>query len=244
MTETSQLIATIKRRFKERGLTYKDVAQALDLSEPSVKRLLAGGRLTVDRLVQIAALLDLTLAELCEEADASRMKPRMLSTAQEARLVSDQSLLLVAVCALNHWSLEDIVAAYRMTAAECVKHLLALDKMDVIELLPGNRIRLRVARDFDWLPKGPIQRFFLQQGMGDFIASKFDREDESMEFAHGMLTAPALAQLQLELRRLRVRLAALHEESAAAPLSQRRGTGLLLAMREWEPEGFRQLRRS
>lgn len=243
MKETTQLIATIKRCFKERGMTYKDVAQALELSEPSVKRLLASGRLTLERLAQIAGLLDLTLAELCQQADASRLQPRTLSAAQEAQLVSDQALLLVAVCALNHWSLNDIVAAYRISVAEGVKYLLALDKIGMIELMPGNRIRLRVARDFDWLPKGPIQQFFLQQGMGDFIASPFARADESMEFVHGMLSAPALAQLQLELRRLRGRLAALHEESASAPLSQRRGTGLLLAMREWEPAGFRALRR-
>ena len=56
--------------------------------------------------------------------------------------------------------------------------------------------------------------------------------------------ALALEQLQPELRRLRSKLAALHEESAAAPLNQKCGTRLLLAMREWEPTGFTQLRRT
>ncbi len=106
-----------------------------------------------------------------------------------------------------------------------------------------DRIRLLVARDFDWLPNGPIQQFFLSQGIGDFMGSSFAREQESMEFVHGMLTEAAQAQLQIELRRARGKLAALHRESARAPLHLRRGTGLLLAMREWEPQGFRQLRR-
>lgn len=39
-------------------------------------------------------------------------------------------------------------------------------------------------------------------------------------------------------------MAALHEESTAAPLEQRRGIGLMLALRRWEPESFKGLRRA
>jgi transcriptional regulator with XRE-family HTH domain len=36
--EITHLVATIKRELKARGLTYRDVAKALAISEPSVKR--------------------------------------------------------------------------------------------------------------------------------------------------------------------------------------------------------------
>jgi len=166
-----------------------------------------------------------------------------LSATQEAQLVSDEKLLLVAVCAFNHWTPADMVGAYRLTTAECLKRLLALDRMGVIDLLPGDRIRLRIARDFDWLPNGPIRRYFATQGQADFLGAAFDGPGEALEFSHAMLAAPAAAELQRELRRLRQKLAALHDESAAVPLDQRRGTGLLLAFREWEPAGFARLRR-
>ena len=58
-----------------------------------------------------------------------------------------------------------------------------------------------------------------------------------------MLTESAQAKLRAELRQLRTRFAQLHEESLAAPLAQRKGTGLLLALREWEPAAFGALRR-
>ena len=149
----------------------------------------------------------------------------------------------MAVCAFNHWSVTDIVAAYQMSKAECLKRLLVLDRMGVIALLPGDRIRLRIARDFDWLPNGPIRQFFRREGLSDFLAGRFDQPNETLEFTHGMLTEAAFSQLQLELRRLRSRFAALHKESAAAPLNQRRGTGVLLASQEWEPTVFQQFRR-
>jgi transcriptional regulator with XRE-family HTH domain len=243
MTETAQLISTIKKQLKSQGMTYRDVASALKISEPSIKRMFASGRLTIDRLVQISNLLGFTLAELSKEAQAAQPSLRTLTEKQEREVISDPKLLVVAVCALNHWTMAEIVETYRMTNAECIKYLLRLDKLRIIDLLPGNRIRINVSRDFDWLPHGPIKRYFQEYGQSDFLRSKFANEDEAMAFVHGMFTDQALAQILGELRRLRQKFAELHEESLSAPLSKRRGIGLFLAMRGWEPADFTKLRR-
>ena len=243
MSEITQLITTLKRELKRQGKTYRDVGAALDLSEPSVKRLFATEQFTLERLVEICGLLGLTLAELAQEAGQGHQRIHTLTASQERELVSDMRLLLVAVCALNHWTMAQMLQAYRLTEAECVQMLLRLDRLELITLLPGNRIRLNVARDFDWLPDGPIRQYFREQGMPEFIDSGFRAQGESLDFVHGMLTESARAKLQGELRQLRARFAQLHEESLAAPLPQRRGTGLLLALREWEPAAFTALRR-
>jgi transcriptional regulator with XRE-family HTH domain len=243
MSDVDQLLATIKRQLKLQGKTYRDVAAALDLSEASVKRLLTSSTLGIDRVVDIARLLGFTLAELAQEAALGAIRLHTLSAEQEHELVSDTALLLVAVCALNHWTLADMLAVYRLAEAECLHKLLRLDRLRLIDLLPGNRIRLNVARDFDWLPGGPIRQYFRTQGLDDFLDSAFAGPDESFAFAHGMLTESAIATLQQELRRLRARFAELHEESLASPLPKRRGSGLLLALREWEPAAFTALRR-
>jgi transcriptional regulator with XRE-family HTH domain len=244
MTEIDRLVATLKRRFKGAALTYQDVAHALGLSEPSVKRLLGNGRISVERLSQICDLLGLSMAELMHEAEMSAPGVQTLTPDQEARLVSDEKFLLIAVCALNHWSIDDIVTVYRVSQAECIKYLLALDKMRVIDLKPGNRIRPLVARDFDWLPDGPIRQYFLQRGLPDFMNSAFNAADSSMSFVHGMLTNDALAQLNDELSRLRAKFASLHDLSSAAPLAEKSGAGLVLALRMWEPAAFAKLRRT
>lgn len=243
MSEVTQLLTTIKRQLKLQGKTYRDVAGTLGLSEASVKRLLTSDTLAVDRLIEISNMLGFTLAELAQEAAQTGTRLHTLNPAQEKELVSDTKLLLVAACALNHWTLADILAVYRLTEAECLQKLLHLDRLHLIALMPGNRIRLNVARDFDWLPDGPIRRYFRTQGLADFLDGRFDRPDETLAFTHGMLTESALAAMQVELRRLRARFAELHEDSLASPLPKRRGSGLLLALREWEPAGFTALRR-
>jgi transcriptional regulator with XRE-family HTH domain len=243
MTETAQLLATLKRQLRQQGKTYRDVGAALDLSEPSVKRLFTSGTFSLDRLVEVCNLLGFTLAELAQEATAAASRLRTLTVAQEKELVSDPCLLLVAVCALNHWTVKDMLAVYRLSEAECLQRLLRLDRLHLISLLPGNRIRLDVSRDFDWLVDGPIREFFRSQGLGDFLDSRFARADESLAFSNGMLTEAAIDKLHAELRNLRRSYAQLHEESLASPLAKRRGCGLLLAMREWEPASFTALRR-
>ena len=243
MSEADQLITALKRQLKSQGMTYRDVAQALKLSEPSVKRLFASGRFTVERLVQISNLLGFTLAELSKEALTTQTRLSTLTEKQEREVVSDPKLLMIAVCTLNHWTLDEIVALYNVSTAECIKYLLQLDRLRILDLLPGNRIRLNVARDFDWLPSGPIRQYFRSKGLNDFLQSEFAHEDEALTFVHGMFTDQALAQILDELRKLRQKFAELHDESLAAPLSKRRGLGLLLAMRGWEPEDFKILRR-
>ena len=113
IAEVALLIGTIKRELKRQGLTYRDVASALHLSEASVKRLFSSRRLTVERLLEVSRLLGYTLAELGRLSEAAAPQVRMLSLEQEAKLVADVKLLLVAVCLLNQWSVGNIVAYYK-----------------------------------------------------------------------------------------------------------------------------------
>lgn len=244
MAELNNILATTKQLLKRKGLTYRDLARKLKLSEPTVKRMFATGNISLGRLARVSDVLGLSLAELTQLAAENRPHIHALSDEGEAMLVSDLKLLLVAVCALNHWTMSDIVATYRVSEAECTQRLLQLDRLGLIHLLPGNRIRLVIARDFSWQPKGPIRTFFRAQGLGDFLDSSFAMPGESLVFVHGMFSPVAFAQLEPEIQKLRDRFSALHEESLSAHRTERQSASLLLATRrDWEPIAFTALRR-
>jgi len=243
MTELQQLLGSLKRELRVRRLTYRDVAEALRLSEPTVKRLFSTGRFSVERLAQLSSFLGLTLAEVMQGAGGATQL-HQLTIEQEQELVKDTKVLLVSVCALNHWTPAEMVATYRLSEAECVRCLLRLDRLRLIDLLPGNRVRLNVARDFAWLQDGPIQRFFRDRGEGEFLNAKFAGPGDVHMFVHAMLTRAAVEQLQVQVRRLRVQFDELHRESLGQPLEERHGTGLLVAVREWELASFSALRRA
>jgi hypothetical protein len=243
MSESEQLVATLKSELRARGLTYRDVAVALELSEASVKRLFASGNFTLDRLAALARLLGYSLAELTARAAARTPRLQVLSEAQERELVSDIRLLLVAVCAVNQWTLAEMVASFRLSEAEGIQYLLRLERLRLLALMPGNRIRLTVARDFDWLPNGPIRAYFRLQGQDEFLDHTFTGPGEELMFVHGMLSSAQVADLLAEVRALRRKFGQLHDASAALPLGERHGGGLLLAYRPWEPRAFAALRR-
>jgi hypothetical protein len=157
--------------------------------------------------------------------------------------MADRKLLLVALCALNHLSAEQIVQTYALTRAECVALLLKLDRIQLLELLPGDRIKLRVTRAFSWLPGGPIQQYFKARAEREYFASSFDRPGELMLLANGMLTAASAEAVAAKLRRIANEFTETHHGEAHLPLGERRAVSLLVAVRPWELEEFRDLRR-
>ena len=243
MTETERLISTLKSLLKKQGYTYRAVGQELGLSEQTVKRMFSKEVFTLDRLVQLAALLGMSLAEVTEHASHATPSIRSLTVAQENDLVAEPALLLVAACVLNNWSPVEITKLYKFSKAECLKHLLKLDRLGLITLLPGDRVRLNVARDFEWLPNGPIQHFFRKQEKDDFLASNFTEPSENLYFIFGLLTPAAKQRLHVQLKKLRDEFAELHRESIAAPFDQRSSACLMVAQRKWEPRSFANMRR-
>ncbi|HWA36302.1 MAG TPA: helix-turn-helix transcriptional regulator [Burkholderiales bacterium] len=243
MAQTEALVAALKDVLKARGMTYARVAKGLGLSEASVKRVFASRSFTLQRLDEVCALLGIDITDLAAMVRAEAETPVRLSLAQEKELVSDNRLLLVAVHALNGWGIDDILDNYELTRAECVKLLARLDRVGILELLPNNRIRIRVARDFAWLPDGPIQQYFRAQVQADFFRSRFDGEGELMTFATGMLTPTSGAALRQKLRQVLGEFYELHHQDLGLPLDQRAGTSLLLAVRPWMPETFKKLAR-
>jgi transcriptional regulator with XRE-family HTH domain len=240
MAQTKALVDAMKDVLKARGWTYAKVAKGLGISEASVKRVFASRSFTLKRMDEICGLIGVEITDLANIVRAQAETPVQLSLEQEKELVSDIKLLLVAAHALNHWSLEEIVANYKLSRAECVRLLLRLDKLGIIEFLPNDRIRVRVSRDFSWLPDGPIQQYFRAQVQTDFFRSRFDGGGELLTFASGMLSRASNATLQSRLRQLASELSELHHGDLKLPLAERFGTSLLLAVRPWLPEAFRQ----
>ena len=237
------LVEAVKRALKAKGLTYADVAAAIGLSEASVKRMFARGDFTLQRLEEICRFARIDLSDLASEAAEDAHGLTQLSDEQEQEIVSDPKLLLVAWCAINNWTFEQIVATYALTDAECIGCLAKLDRIRIIALLPGNRIRPLLSRTFAWRAGGPIERYFRSRVEAEYLGSNFDRSGELFVFVSGMLSDASIAELVGELRRVARDFAQRHRADLGLPLPQRFGTSLLVALRPWELRAFSQLRR-
>src|SRR4030095_3709819 len=112
MAQTRALVAALKQTLKSRGITYADVARGLRISEASVKRVFARQTFTLQRLDRVCEFLGIEITDPRRLVEHESESLTRLTKRQEAELVADPRLLLVAVHAINHWSLEEIVATY------------------------------------------------------------------------------------------------------------------------------------
>ena len=123
MSQIAPLLTTLKCEFKSRGIAYRDAARQLGLSESSIKRLFSSSRLSLARLEQLCQLAGLELTDLVQEMAAGRRHLDRLTAEQEKEVAEDLQLLLVAICVLNRWTFEEIVATYRLSETDCVQKL-------------------------------------------------------------------------------------------------------------------------
>jgi len=244
MTTGIALVGALKRTLKASGLTYKDVAKLLDLSEASVKRLFSEQSFTLARLETLCRTLDITLGDLVRLAEAESPVLSELSEAQERELVSDIRLLLVTVLVVNGWLFEEILMHYEFTEPQLVQHLARLDRLGLVELLPKNRIRLKISPNFAWRKHGPIERYFSENVKNEFMQSRFDGPDEALVFQVGMLSTSSNAVVRRRLEQVAREFNELNREDLSTPFEERNGCSLILAVREWEPSAFSQLRRT
>jgi len=243
MSQTKLIINTLKKELRKQGINYRQVAQKLKLSEASVKRLFAEHSFSLDRLGKVCELLNLEIADLVHEMEKNVELTQQLTLKQETELVSDIKLLLMSYFLMNKLSFEEIIRIYDISRTEGIRLLAKLDRMKIIELQPGNRVKLMFAKDFRLIPGGPIQQFYQQTVQQEFFNSAFDGNGEFRIFVSGFFSRAANAAIIRKLKQLERDANALMQDSEELPLEERYGCTFIMAIRPWEVKVFDELRR-
>lgn len=233
----------LKAHYRTRGLTYKEVAKALELSEATIKRIFSERDCTLGRLEALCAVAQVDLAEIARGAPRQTRLLTRLTQQQEQEIVDDLELFVIAVCAMGNMRFEQIIATYRIPAARCVGLFAKLDRIGFLELLPHNRYRLLVARTFQWIPDGPIMRW-TKRHAPEYFNHPFDGPGETLRVVNVRVSAEARLALIARLEQVALEYAEQHNADSRLPHDQRFPLSLCLAVRDWEPNAFQGLRRT
>ncbi len=243
MSTTRDLVKALKTELKAAGITYADLAEALGMAESSIKRVFARADMPLSRIDDVLRVLKMDFADLARKVAEAQPLVGELTLEQEKAVVADRKLLLLAICCLSQWSLDQIVATYRLTEAECVKYLVQLDRLGILELRPLNRYRLRVAKGFRWRPRGPVLEYFRRHVADDYFDAGFDETGELVMLVHGQITTASAELLVERLRRVGQDFAQQHLAEQRLGDAQLRSYTLLVGLRSWLFAGFRELKR-
>jgi DNA-binding Xre family transcriptional regulator len=243
VSTTADLVLTLKSELKSAQMTYAELARKLGLAESSVKRMLAKGDMPLSRIDAICRALKIDFADLARRVADAQPLLAELTQAQEKAVVADKKLLLAAICVLSQWTLEQIVASYRLSEAEGIKYLAQLDRIGIIELRPLSRYRLKLAKTFRWRPHGPVMNYFREHALLDYFSGGFDGHGEGLLLVHGSISRSLAPSFMERMQRVAQDFAQQHLADQKLANKDREGYTLLLGMRSWEFAAFTVLRR-
>lgn len=234
MSQTQELLRTLKKCLRAKGLGYRDVAKALDISEASVKRIFSQSTFTLPRLEQVCRFLDMSIYDLARQTRlGTDDEITRLTLEQELGLTKDPLALTYFYLMLTGRTPEKIAQEFGLDERQQTTMLVRLSRLKLVELYPNNSGRLRTSRRVEWLRNGPIRKLYQQQVTHSFMDCRFEGRDQEFRFETGELSESSVKVLMKKIEKLVQEFDELADLDISMPESRKKAYGLLLGFRPW-----------
>jgi transcriptional regulator with XRE-family HTH domain len=230
---TRELVETLKKALKARSMTYAQLAAALRVSTPTVKRLFSEHSFTLERLEEILRVLDLSFYDLARMSHGGQGGPAELKPEQESALARDARLFSIFWLLCNEWKFDEIAAEFSLGAAQLTTYFARLDRLQLIDWRPGNRARLRAPKHYVWIKGGPLRKAYGLRVITEFMRARFDAPLDAFHFEALELSSESAAVVKRRLERVAAEINEMVETDASLPAKKRLAFGVLLASRPW-----------
>ena len=244
MAKNTEVILALREILRNKRITYATLAKQLGLSESSLKRNFSHQDMSLSRLGQICELASIEFADIINHIENNRQRFSQFTKEQEIALAKDIKLLMMAYFLSVGMKFEDILSDYDITEAEGIALLTQLDRIGILELLPGNRVRVLFDRNFSWHPRGPIARFFEKYIQAEFFNTTFENSDDLRVVCNGNLTQASLEECQDKLNRVKREIDLLIDKEAKIPHHLKHGVTMIAAVRPWRLSVFQHLKKN
>jgi len=235
MNETKNLLDTLKRCLRARGVTYHKLGRALGLSESSVKRLFADESFTLARLERVCGALDMSVGDLVRMAAGTREAQTTFSLTleQERTLASDASLLALFYLLLNGRSVEAAERRLGLNARVMRTLLGRLAEARLVEIDSKRNVSLHARLPIAWRPDGPVRKLYERQVRAEFLQGAFAAHNEALTFHSAELSPASVRVLLRKIDKLAADFADLAALDVHVPARDKTSVALLLACKPW-----------
>ncbi len=187
-SEIDGLLKTLKNIFKSRGLLYQHVADAIGVSETTVKRYLTGHGLTVDILERLCRVAELRISDLVAVVRETEAELPPLSHADEERLAAEPFLTCLFYLMAKGHTPQSLQADFKLNDAEMNRYLTKLDRWGLIQLYPFNRVRMKVSPLNQVERGGPLARSARVDSLEPMVRT-FDLREDVWSFSFDKLSS-------------------------------------------------------
>jgi transcriptional regulator with XRE-family HTH domain len=202
--QRSGLFASLKQVLKAQGIRYKDLAEKMNTSEPTIKRLFSEQDCKLSRLMEICEVLGISFTELVDLATKQPVMPSVLSLETEQVLASRSGLMSFFMLLISDFDVESIIEHNQLSQQDGYLYLRELEKLELIRLRADGSYYFTVNRPILWRLDGPLHSTLVKVNQG-FIKesiSQNDKEKYPFYSASRLLSPNSIKQLNRDVDNL------------------------------------------
>lgn len=225
------ILDTLKQLYRAKGWRYRDVAEALGISEVTVKRYMSGHGLTLELLEQLCGVVDLAVFDLLDLARRGQGSTAGdLSLEQEEALAKDTFLSVFFFLLMRGWLPNELKEEFGLADWEVNKYLTKLDSLELIRLYPMNKVKF-TKKPARVKPGGPLMRSFDTKVRREFL--NFSAADPELPwmFSYHRLSPASVAHVCEHMNKLMNVISQLAENDRVLPKSAASWQGVMFLMR-------------
>ena len=235
MGQIDQFLAAFKSSLKAKNIIYRDLAKSLNLSESSIKRILASKSISLERIDEICRVCDISFSEVCRNANFEEDVSSYTVTKEQEKILAENPRLLHYFILLNDGlSPAKIEKNFEITTQESKKNLLHLDKINLLELHPRDRIKLKnKTGTLRFRKDGAVGKILFAQTKNNYLNHDFESNLDYIRFVTNVFAEESLIKFKKKFDKI---VSELQEESRMASSIDPKGLhdmGVLLAFRPW-----------
>ncbi|HLT23466.1 MAG TPA: helix-turn-helix transcriptional regulator [Bacteriovoracaceae bacterium] len=201
MSQSIEFMNALKKLLKLKGIVYQDLAEGLGLSLPSIKRLFSSGDISLNRLDKICEIANIDFSDLLKLMELSKDRQASHLTQEQENFLSDN---LHAMAYLELFFLgytpKKIQNEYGLTEAAVHKTLRALDRHELIEWLPKDKVKLKVNDMIKLRPDSKLSLIMREKGVKSFLNNDFQGDLSYQEFMTFKASKESIKKLNSKLR--------------------------------------------
>jgi len=180
-TRSEYQVATdsLKLALKAQKLTYKALAKKMGLSESGLKKILTARDGSFQRVAEICDWLGLSMRELLAGHDENVFELAYTPAQQEYLVGTPAAFRLYWALVYERRNLADAEKVAGFSGKASFPILRRLDQLQLLELLPGGKVRVPAVRQVRWVGGGPLVKKVYQEWSRSFLERVGTPEPES-----------------------------------------------------------------